>query len=102
MSKNTTDELREQVGDIFARACKNNEYFGNDGWYELHTPTVRAELEALISNREKLLLDRVEKEILADDGTNTMFTEWNGMQIADLDMQKTKLATLRKELDGED
>ena len=46
-------ELREQIGDIFARACKNNEYFGNDGWYELHTPTLRAEIQSLITADRK-------------------------------------------------
>lgn len=44
-----TQELDEQIGDIFARACKNNEYFGNDGWYELHTPTLRLEIKALLA-----------------------------------------------------
>ena len=52
MSQNTptdnTEWLDEQIGDVFARACKNNEYFGNDGWYELHTPTARQEIKALI------------------------------------------------------
>ena len=51
-------ELREQIGDIFARACKNNEYFGNDGWYELHTPTLRAEIQSLITaDRKRVALE---------------------------------------------
>lgn len=46
-------ELEEQIGDVFARACKNNEYFGNDGWYELHTPTARQEIKALIAQERR-------------------------------------------------
>lgn len=101
MSKNTTD-LREAIAKIMTD-------YGVD-FYEgnlMHRHEQRLalikefqdQILLLISSREKLLLDRVEKEILSDDGTNTMFTEWNGMQIADLDMQKTKLTTLRKELE---
>jgi len=46
-------ELEEQIGDVFARACKNNEYFGNDGWYELHTPTARQEINNLIAQERR-------------------------------------------------
>lgn len=49
--------LKEQIDDIFARACLNNEYFGIDGWYELHTPTLRKEIQELIlQDRERAVL----------------------------------------------
>ena len=53
------DELKDQIDDVFARACKNNEYFGYDGWYELHTPTMRVEIKELIRTEKLKLLDRL-------------------------------------------
>lgn len=54
-----TPEMNELIGDIFARACNNNEYFGNDGWYELHTPTLRQEIEQLIVYEKISLLEHL-------------------------------------------
>jgi len=52
------NKLDEQISDIFARACYKNEYFGNDGWYELHTPTIRQEINKLFQE----LIDEVIRE----------------------------------------
>lgn len=53
--------LKEQIDDIFARACLNNEYFGIDGWYELHTPTLRKEIQELIlQDRERAVKELAE------------------------------------------
>ena len=61
VTTNTTESLDELIGDIFARACKNNEYFGNDGWYELHTPTLRQEIKEAI--QQEVLRGRVKGQI---------------------------------------
>ena len=53
MTNPTNTHEDELIGDIFARACKNNEYFGKDGWYELHTPTVRSEIKSLIATQRE-------------------------------------------------
>ena len=53
------DVLKDQIDDVFARACKNNEYFGYDGWYELHTPTMRVEIKDLIRTEKLKLLAEV-------------------------------------------
>ena len=56
------DVLKDQIDDVFARACKNNEYFGYDGWYELHTPTMRVEIKELIRNEKLKLLAEVREQ----------------------------------------
>ena len=58
----TLSSVPEELKDIFARACKNNEYFGNDGWHELHTPTLKSEIQALINQQIKSVLDELEGE----------------------------------------
>ena len=56
------DVLKDQIDDVFARACKNNEYFGYDGWYELHTPTMRVEIKDLIRTEKLKLLAEVREQ----------------------------------------
>ena len=59
----TLSSVPEELKDIFARACKNNEYFGNDGWHELHTPTLKSEIQALINQQIKSVFDELEGEL---------------------------------------
>ena len=56
------DVLKDQIDDVFARACKNNEYFGYDGWYELHTPTMRVEIKDLIRTEKLKLLAEIREQ----------------------------------------
>ena len=56
------EELETQIKDIYARACKNNEYFGKDGWYELHTPTLTNEINDLINQALREQLEEIEKQ----------------------------------------
>ena len=74
----TLSSVPEELKDIFARACKNNEYFGNDGWHELHTPTLKSEIQALINQQIKSVLDSIPEPTITDvfpsepyDGTKT-------------------------------
>ena len=61
------DVLKDQIDDVFARACKNNEYFGYDGWYELHTPTMRVEIKDLIRTEKLKLLAEVRERVIGGD-----------------------------------
>lgn len=56
-------------------------------------------LEALIAKHQKDLLLRVRDEVLSRDGTDGMFTEWNGMNIADLDAQRQSLNKIIESLE---
>lgn len=72
--------LKEQIDDIFARACLNNEYFGIDGWYELHTPTLRKEIQELIlQDRERAVnagrIEELEKLITLNKTLNGVEAE---------------------------
>src|SRR5690554_4682679 len=124
MSKNTTEELREQIdaiirdlnvaifeaiGDKLAPKQENGSP-ERKLLLSAISDTLGAEAEAktqikqLISNREKLLLDRVEKEITDKVTTTTIQNIHplkNGHYVRTDNLIKM-LATLRKELDGEE
>lgn len=71
---NSREELDEQINDCFARSCKNNEYFGNDGWYELHTPTLRQEIQEIIDQHLTNQLEKAVVEARIDE--NESWIEW--------------------------
>lgn len=110
MSKNTTDLLRTFF-------YYDPDELGEDAFKPLGDDEV-AEVEQLISNREKLLLDRVEKEVIGDDIPSDFDHDAGFCQNCDFQptdgtencickivnmarfKQRQKLTTLRKELDG--
>lgn len=86
MSKDTTDELREQIQSCFKRNLMQTE--GDTELFD--TELTIDNLLALISNREKLArIDELEQ----------MHTNIN-RNLGNYNAYKTRLSTLRKELDG--
>ena len=88
------DVLKDQIDDVFARACKNNEYFGYDGWYELHTPTMRVEIKALIRTEKLKLLDEVRERVVGEDEpgiTNIMIAAEHAEQMSALNKLEAEL-----------
>ena len=43
-------ELDKRIDEIFVKAESGDGYTGMDGWYELHTPTIRVELKKLLED----------------------------------------------------
>ena len=97
------DVLKDQIDDVFARACKNNEYFGYDGWYELHTPTMRVEIKDLIRTEKLKLLAEVRERVVGkDDLPITIDRKYNqfakNSRNALRDEQRIELTKLEAEL----
>ena len=93
-------ELEEQIGDVFARACKNNEYFGNDGWYELHTPTARQEIKALIAQERRKAKIEVVKSLISKARERYWREAETDIQAVDLTDLLKLLAELKEDKGG--
>lgn len=114
MTKNTTDEQMKHYEKII-------EQFDSVHMPAKQREIIMTEIEQLISNREKLLLDRVEKEVVGENHPKVTQRYSGGVWLGDTQLnwtdverakrhfesrntekteQRKKLATLRKELDG--
>lgn len=96
--------MEDEISKIFVKAeSGDSAYTGMDGWYELHTPTLRKEFEALlhkeaVKSRIDLLIDILEiPSKYIDDGTMVYWADFQASTLEEI--IKGHIIKLQAELD---